>query len=325
MTLQWVAQKVTRLLAGESVFRPLLVHARDLAPERARNSVQRGGSTLFFNPDHLLLYPQTLARIGERFVRRSDMLVSQLMRDQAGLRLVMHPCVGVRHNRSSTTRTKLKSETLIQDVLGYALYRTEHDLMHDRTANARRFELLAWTDAELKKGVRLVRKYLDERLAALTLNAWRIFGLAGTIQAATRHIVARDAAWTSMTDRAAFKAIADEMTVVQREFEPLEVKKFADQIRHDVKDKDIRSAFESMDGLIAEYHNAFADAILSEPTKQQARESRARAVLRGVSDCTELRLLGMGGEGVVFTDERRVFKVLDLRKVRARAIALSCG
>jgi broad specificity phosphatase PhoE/glycosyltransferase involved in cell wall biosynthesis len=315
--LRWIGQKVARLLAGESVSRPLVVNARDLPLEAAIDSVQRGGSALFFNPAHLLLYPQTLARFGDQFVRRSDMLVSQLMRDQAGLRLVMHPCVGVRHDRSSTGRATLASETLLQDVLGYALYRAENDLMQGRTAEQRKSPLLAWTDSELRLGVRLVRKYRDERLAALTWNAWRIFGLAGAIRSAARCIAANHPAWGGGEARAALQAIASEMDRLRSEFRPTAVAEFAERVRHSTSDAAIRGAFVSMDGLIAEYRATHAGVAIESPAFEEAREARARQVLRGALGKSPLRLLGMGGEGVVFTDERRVFKVLDLMKPRA--------
>jgi broad specificity phosphatase PhoE/glycosyltransferase involved in cell wall biosynthesis len=315
--LRWMGQKVTRLLAGESVSRPLVVHARDLPLEAATDSVHRGGSALFFNPAHLLLYPQTLARFGDQFVRRSDMLVSQLMRDQAGLRLVMHPCVGVRHDRSSTARATLASETLLQDVLGYALYRAENELMQGRTAEQRKSPLLAWTDSELRLGVRLVRKYRDERLAALTWNAWRIFGLAGAIRSAARRIAADHPAWGGGEARAALQAIASEMDRLRSEFRPSAVDKFAERVRHSTSDAAIRGTFVSMDGLIAEYRATHTGVAIESPAFQEAREARARQVLRGALGKSPLRLLGMGGEGVVLTDERRVFKVLDLVKPRA--------
>lgn len=315
--LRWMGQKVSRLLAGESVTRPLVVQARDLPLEAATDSVQRGGSALFFNPAHLLLYPQTLARFGDQFVRRSDMLVSQLMRDQAGLRLVMHPCVGVRHDRSSTGRATLASETLLQDMLGYALYRAENELMQGRTAEQRKSPLLAWTDSELRLGVRLVRKYRDERLAALTWNAWRIFGLAGAIRSATRRLAADYPAWGGGEARAALQAIASEMDRLRSEFRPSAVAEFAERVRHSTSDAAIRGTFVSMDGLIAEYRATHAGVAIESPAFQEAREARARQVLRGALGKSPLHLLGMGGEGVVFTDERRVFKVLDLVKPRA--------
>lgn len=314
--LRWAGQKVVRLLAGEPVSRPLLVHARDLPLEAAADSVQRGGSALFFNPAHLLLYPQTLARIGDQFVRRSDMLVSQLMRDQAGMRLVMHPCVGVRHDRSSTGRATLASEILLQDVLGYALYRAENELMQGRTAEQRKSPLLAWTDSELRLGVRLVQKYRDERLAALTWNAWRIYGLAGAIRSAARRLAGSHPAWATEEARPALHAIASEMGQLRTEFRPSAVAEFAEHVRRSGTDAAVRAAFLSMDGFIAEYRATHTGVAIESPAFQEAREARARQLLRSTPGKSPLRLLGMGGEGVVFTDEHRVFKVLDLLKHR---------
>jgi broad specificity phosphatase PhoE/SAM-dependent methyltransferase/glycosyltransferase involved in cell wall biosynthesis len=316
--LQWLGEKVDRLLAGEGVFRPLVVRARDLAPEAAVDSVQRGGSAVFFNPTHLLLYPHTLARVGDQFVRRADMLVSQLMRDQAGLRLVMHPCVGVRHDRSSTSRAVMASEPLRQDVLGYALYRAVDEVMQRRREEARRAPLLAWTEKELGEGVRLVRKYLDERLAALTWNAWRIFGLAGAIRTATRRIVKSNPSWASREAHAALDAIATEMDRLRSEFRPSAVSVFAERLRRGVSDASIQGAFVSMDAMIGEYRATHSGALAGMPAFQDVREARARAVLGELSVEAPLRLLGMGGEGVAFTDERRVYKVLDLLKPRPK-------
>jgi broad specificity phosphatase PhoE len=314
--LMWAGKKVARLLAGEPVSRPLVVHARDLPLAAAVDSVQRGGSAIFFNPAHLLLYPQALARIGDQFVRRSDMLVSQLMRDQAGMRLVMHPCVGVRHDRSSTGRATLASETLLQDVLGYALYRAENELMQGRTAEERESPLLAWNDTELRLGVRLVRKYCDERLAALTWNAWRIYGLAGAIRSAARRLAGSHPAWATDEARAALHAIASEMDRLRSEFRPSAVAEFAERVRRSGTDAAVRAAFVSMDGFIAEYRATHTGVAIESPAFQEAREARARQVLRRALGKSPLRLLGMGGEGVVFTDEHRVFKVLDLLKPR---------
>jgi hypothetical protein len=85
-----------------------------------------------------------------------------------------------------TTRATLASETLRPGRAGYALYRTENELMQRRSAEERAVSTARLVGQELREAVRLVRKYLDERLAALTLNAWRIYGLAGAIREAAR-------------------------------------------------------------------------------------------------------------------------------------------
>lgn len=312
-----LGERVGRLLAGEAVTRPLSIRAADLPAAAAHDSVQRGGSTLFFEPAHLLLYPQTLARLGEHHLRRSDMLVSQLQRDQAGLKLVMHPCVGVRHDRSRTTRATLASETLRQDVLGYALYRTANELMQRRPSDRRAVPLLAWSDAELLEAVRLVRKYLDERLAALTLNARRVYGLAGSIRDAARRLAADPTRTWDSASLDALGLIAAEMDRIRGEFQPSAVTTFASRVRSGVADSHIRGAFSSMDALVSDYRATQGPSAATAPAFRAAREARARAILERARPGMSLRLLGMGGEGVAFTNEAQVYKVLDLLKRRS--------
>jgi SAM-dependent methyltransferase len=310
--LQGVADRVERLLAGEAVFRPLMLDPRALPIAAAIDSVQRGGSTIFFNPQHLLAYPQTLARMGNRFVRRSDMLITQLMRDQMGLKIVMHAAAGVRHNRSCTVRTQLDDVTLWEDVLGYALYRGADELMRARSPERRRDPLLAWARDELKSAVRRVHKYVNERLAALTLSAWRILGLADSIRQAARRLAGSTSEWARGSEQDNLNRVAKEMDRICSQFRPTAVATFAERIRKSISDADIKNTFVSMDGLISEYRATRASPGPMNDAVQAAREGRARSLLKKAFGATHLRLLGMGGEGIVLTDDVRVFKVLDL-------------
>ncbi len=308
-TLAFIAAKVDRLLAGEAVFRPLVVDARALSVASAVPSAQRGGSTFFFRPDALIEYPQTVARFGDRYVRRSDMLVTQLLRDQLGLEIVMHASAAVRHDRSCAKPALLTNETLWADVLGYSLYRTADELMQRRTPDQRREPLLAWSGDDLKEAVRLVHKYVDERLAAVTLNGWRIVGLAEAILKIAPTLASVYPAAADL-DR-----IVAEMNRICGNFKPNAVASFAERIRASVTDADIKNAFASMDGLISEYR-ATNPAAAGDRGRAEARERRARALLKKAYRVVSLRLLGSGGEGMVFTDEERVYKVLDLVKRR---------
>ncbi|MBY0312061.1 MAG: glycosyltransferase [Phycisphaerales bacterium] len=314
--LQSVASRVDRLLAGEAIFRPLAVNVGSFAVDAAIDSVQRGGSTIFFRPEHLLEYPQNMARFGDRFVRRSDMLVTQLMRDQMGLKIVMHASAGVRHDRTFTKRSQLDDVTLWEDVLGYALYRAANELMQARSPERRREPLLAWTADELKSGTRRVRKYINERLAAFTLNAWRILGLADSIRHAARRMMDGSSEWSVGRAREQLVRIAKEMDRIYSQFKPTAVAMFAEKIRKSVSDADIRNTFGSMDGLISEYRSTRSTPGATDAAVAAARERRARALLKRAFGAAHLRLLGAGGEGIVFTDEVRVFKVLDLLKRR---------
>ncbi|MCH8270143.1 MAG: glycosyltransferase [Planctomycetes bacterium] len=314
--LGFIGSRVDRLLAGEAVFRPLTVDIQTLAVEAAEPSVQRGGSTIFFDPNVLLEFPQTLARLGDRYVRRSDMLVSQLMRDQLGLRIVMHPAAAVRHDRTCTERVALDDRTLREDVLGYALYRSASEIMQQRAPEMRRGALLAWEPVELRRAVKLARKYINERLAALTLSGWRIIGLAEAIRRTGQDLGGAGSAWRGAREQESLRCIILEMDRICGMFKPTAMAAFAEQIRKSVNDADIRDAFLSMDGLISEYRATHGAPAVEDEKRAVARERRARALLKREYGANSLRLLGAGGEGVVFTDELRVYKVLDLLKRR---------
>ena len=317
--LEGIAGTVDRLRAGEAVFRPLAIKPDSLASSAATDSVQRGGSTIFFRPEHLLEYPQTLARIGDCFVRRSDMMVTVLMRDKLGLRAVMHPAAGVCHDRSSTHPVDLDDPALKADILGYALFRAFDELMQARSLEHRRQPLIAWGPDELKDAVRLVNKYLEERLAAFSLNAWRILGLAKSISTTARRLANGASFGSDRRGKEHLLRIASEMDQVREAFDPATVTVFAEGVKKTASEADICNAFLSMDGLIHEYR-ATVDLRKFNSLSEKwiaAREARARDLLARFYGSGPLRLLGAGGEGIVFTDEERVYKVLDLLKPRS--------
>lgn len=317
--LQYIGSRIDRLRAGEPVFRALEVPAEDLAVSAAQQSTQRGGSAIFFNPQVLLEYPQTLARFGDRFVRRSDMLVTRLMRDQLGLTTVMHPAAAVRHDRSCTTPSVL-DDVLWEDVLGYALYRACDELFEAGSTDRKRSPLLAWTQSELATAVRLIRKYIDERLHAFALNSWRTLGLAEAILHTAEMLKGHEGPWAGAGHGEQLQRIIDEMDRVARQFQPEAVSEFCRSIRQSVSDSDIRDTLLSMDGLINEYR---ATHSRNDDSRHASRERRARELLDQNYECRNLRLLGQGGEGVVFTDGSRVYKVFDILKRRPNHDALS--
>ena len=303
-----------RLLAGEAVFRPLRIAAEELSLPDGRPSIQRGGSAILFDPRVILEYPHTLARMGDGYVRRSDMLVSQLMRDQLDLKIVMHPAAGVRHDRTFTERTTLNCDTLRDDVLGYALCRAANEVMQARPPAKRTGPLLAWSAEELRDALRLVRKYIAERLAAFTLSAWRIVGLAETIRQLTTQMLEPGSAWSTGDSAEHLACIREEMHRICGTYRAATA--FAEDIRSCVTDADIRAAFSSMDGVISEYRATRARLPGADARLEASREDRARALLKRAYRIKDLRLLGSGGEGIVFTDETNVFKVFDLLKKR---------
>jgi broad specificity phosphatase PhoE/SAM-dependent methyltransferase len=188
--------------------------------------------------------------------------------------------------------------------------------MAARPATQQREPLLAWSSEELKRGARLVRKYTDERLAAFTLSAWRVLGLADSIRGRVRRLLATKSSWTEGAARDALGRIAGEMDLICSLFKPTAVTQFAEKVRRAASESNVRDAFASMDGLISEYRATRQTPCPADMGVTESRERRARALLKRAYGSKDLRLLGAGGEGIVFTDEQRVFKVFDLLKRR---------
>ena len=67
--------------------------------------------------------------------------------------------------------------------------------------------------------------------------------------------------------------------------------------------------FRSMDGLIHEYRTTNQVLSADDHGLSRVRERQARETLEKTYAIKSLRLLGAGGEGVVFTDESWVYKV----------------
>ena len=285
-------------------------------PCRLENSIQRGGSTFFFNPAVLLRIPQTIARVGNRFVRRSDMLVSQLMRDQLGLRIIMHPAAGVTHSRTHTHKTTPEDRTLGDDVLGYALCRTAEEIASSLPAEQRGQPLLSFSNEEAAQAIRRFTKYLNERLASVKLSGWRILGLAKTIRFTAASLLSPSSAWATDPSRESLNRLVNEMDGIIDMYRPEDVANRCESVRSGVTDRDIRNAFLSMEGLVTEYLETYSDYRAEDDKRTELRKTRARALLAREYGITSPRLLGLGGEGIAFTDDVRVYKVLDILKRR---------
>jgi len=315
--LSELAERVSRLMAGENIFRPLTLSTRELALDSASPSAQRGGSTIFFNQRLLATFPHTLSRIGENFVRRSDMVVTTLMNNHLGAHIVMHSSASVRHNRAWTSESAANDEVISADVLGYAFSRAIAELMNARGGKKMGEALINWSAEELERGAELTRKYTEERLAAFCMGAARIRGLCKAINGIVEDPTWTASTWSDPMCRKAFTQIRNHVLHILDEFSEEKIKSTSEQIYKRINRDLVRQALMSMDGLVDEYRRACASVSLPRPINANVREKLALSKLSlcGVNP-SNLRLLGAGGEGIVFTDGVSVYKVFDLLKHR---------
>lgn len=310
-----LAPLLPRALAGEQVTRPLELSGTsdDL------DSIRRGPTALWFHPEDLLLAPNTLARVGDTFTRRSDMLVALLSRDMHRLKSVETSAITVRQDRSDLV-PEGDPDKLRLDILGYALYSALEDVLQGcREPSPSRAEPASvFDEVDLRVALSKFRKYVDERCFALSLSAWRLRG----IESSARAWIEREAPALPDTKLEAGRRIVETLSTFARSLTP----QLAEELRlacHEFTDGQIRGSFASILPTLRAQRAKAARNFDIRAALHEQRVFLAEAALKRALGTNNLRYLGAGAEGVAFSDGARAFKVIDYWKARDRDRAIS--
>lgn len=295
-----LCSSLNRLLAGEQVFRPLVIDAAALTSFDVKDGLYRGGNTWIFDIEALRDVPNVVPHIGGRVTRRSDMIWALLQRDRFRRRVVSVP-LGVYHARELQFADPVRDEcSLIDDIRGFAVFSALQDKSIDPNVNlAERTE-----------------KYREERLAAFRLSVHRIRGLGRELTA-----LARSQGWIQVhADR--LLAFAD---TVLRQVDFALLNRVSEAVRQ-LSGFDIVAFEECLSVTMAEHQVRLRFGTLIDTQLGEQRLVNAESVARRVASShlrgdQELRCLGQGSEGVVLTDGQSVFKVIDYWKPRTAAMA----
>lgn len=299
LVMKRIAARLPRILAGEQVFRPLVISAKTLSDTRLQESIQRGGSAIFFRPEVLLDIPHTIARLGERFTRRSDMLVTLLMRQQMEQKAVLHAAAAVRHDRHDVKTRRMDETTLWDDVLGYAIVRAFEETSRAGSPDRR------------KRFVKLARKYVNERLVAYVLSAFRAIGLAASLKEVIRRGRETRPIWAN--DPEAARALCEMEHFADRllgEHKQSAILKFTKKVKNSASERDLEQFFDAIAHGIESFHRM--NQVVGRLTfADDQRVLNAKAAIERLCEARDLSLLGCGDEGVVMHDGTRIYKVFD--------------
>lgn len=298
-----LAFRAERILAGEQVFRPLANLPQPLVP--TEDGLHRGGNTFVLDIETLRLAPNPSPSIEGRLTRRSDMLWALLQRQYFNKQVKAIP-IGCYHDRSRVPINSLDAERLVDDIRGYAMFSAIQDspgiIECDENGG------LSLNENEIKEVVSRVGKYLKERFSAFRLSFYRVRGLTQVLQ---QLMDDKSAWWTQDEYRSAVKQLQNfaehlddcyRMEILQR-------------IESEIKVLDrchVREFLEHMPREIEEHRRRLSDVSLLISGFETERIANAQAIakkLAGIS--SPLRVLGLGMEGVVLTDDKKVFKVFD--------------
>lgn len=276
-----------RILAGEQVFRELVLPIEDVRNFPIEPSLYRGGNTFVLDIEALADTPNPAAHLGNRFARRSDMLWAYVQQKHRG-RSVGGVPTATYHDRSFLPiPDELDVAGLAQDIRGHAVFRA----------------LVEVGDASIPVAIAAATKFEDERLLAFRISAYRIRGLADEIE----HWARADA--PPAIDREEWIRLANR---VRRQFSEASVAAVTSLLLDD------RGSFEefftSLKGLLtAQPSPTPSPSFLARMKAERIRNAEATVA---PTPANQLRVLGCGAEGVALTDGRHVFKVIDYWKAR---------
>ncbi len=300
-----------RMRGGELLTRPLMVDEANLPIGAAVESIMRGGSTVFFKPEQLMLCPQYCACVNGVWVRRSDMLHSLVLAKLYGIKIVMHPAVAVRHGREYSMPVERLTDTFVQDVLGYGLYRgAEAAFSEISPQTVRGICGVFFEDDRLDRAAYAARKAVRERLAAMELSAWRIRGLVGSclskLQALRQQQLINEEQANNLTD---------ELEKIKSLMDTASIRINSETLLGDITSQDFSDTYKQLELQAVAMQTSFKSLRTDQLIDQ--RVERARKML-GLS--MDAELLGVGWEGVVFRVGQVAVKLLDVaRPDRVRA------
>ncbi len=309
--LRHVGSKCRRILAGEQLFRPLLVPDTDPVAA-AHDSLMRGGNTLVFRLDLLREAPNLAPRFGARFARRSDTLWAIHARYRSGRRIAAMP-IALVHDRSDDVRVGIDMGTWADDILGHAFARAYDEILKARPPDAG--PLTAQERAQL---MTRTRGHVDGRFGQCRLGAHRIRGLTSAVRRTAD--VAAPTWWTADPDTAAavanLRRLADE---VDEAFSPAAIARLGASL-HD------RLQAHGIDAFLDEVERALpggpADSVELSSWTRDSRIARARRLVAKHLRLQADGVLGLGAEGVVLGVGERAIKVFDRWSRSSRADSL---
>ena len=314
-----LVSRLTDILGGKQVFRPLVQSGRagdsgDLTP-----SARRGPNTLVFDVEALREFPNAVPAIDGTDTRRSDMVWSLLNAHAGGRRVVQAP-LPVRQDRGPNPSRRPDLGTLAQDIRGYALYSALHDVLL-RKAQGRQAQgkppygtgLLDFDDDEIDQATASYSNHLAERLRAFELNSIRVMGLVHALRPfCDRTSAVGRLAWWLHSPRYepsvdGLRCFVEALSSVYNE---ARIQEFISRLS-DTGTGPVRDYFRNLRETVQRHRSRVRLPV--EALQRAAEDFVSKEFSTGPLTC-----LGVGGEGVVLTDGQQVYKYFHSWNTRNR-------
>ncbi len=303
--LSEISSRVAEIFMGAQVFRPLVQSATNNPSVDLKQSINRGPSTLVFDPQALREFPNSVPKIDGIDTRRSDMAWSILNRF-AGRREVVQSSLPVRQERRTAQDVNSAFKTLAQDIQGFAICAAmEAVLRHkqDRGNRASGTGFLSFGREEIDLAMAIYRQSRDERLAAFEWNFARISGLVQSIARFCCPGAANGSSpwWISSPGYAeSARRLGEFWETLSSVYTPDRLAEFRRRVA-EADDTAAREYFLNLHQVVARHRS-----MVTLPVDAIRTEAEAR--IKDEFGTGPLICLGVGEEGAVFTDGSMVYK-----------------
>ena len=314
-----MVSRLPEMLTGSQIFRPLVQTVRDDPVSGLVPSVNRGPSTLLFDLQALRDFPNAVPTIGGSDTRRSDMVWSLLNRFVGGCKIVQAP-LPVRQVRRAIPDAGPDFHTLAQDIRGYALYSSLHDVLLDRAQERQRRgeppysrRLLVLDDDHIERAIRLYVKYVRERSRAFELSFLRVMGI---ISALRRFYHRGDsdctAAWwlEAPEHQASVARLRRFVEVLESIYTDEQLDEFKQSLA-EIDKAQVERYLRTLPETAARYRS-------NTPLPREKLKEAAEQYVRAQFGTGPLTCLGIGEEGVSLTDGLLVYKYFHYWKSRVK-------
>lgn len=282
----WIKQ----LIGGSNLSRPVI----DYPNKTIEKIPPRGGNTLIINPKCIRDYPNISPRIGNTSFRRGDRFWCILNYYHGG-RIITESPITVKHTRTLKREDAFSFSRLLSDFYGSSFVKAMEDYYttkNDELGWTPRRIQLSLSEESIETIISLFNKHLLDRVTNFTMNAYRINGLLKNIRKQLNNI----------TDLS--YSIHKELDFIESTFSSDNISMF-ENISLAINYEELKQFLR----LLKQYVKTYRDNISTKITNREIVHSKVTLTNLGLlTRKDDVKLLGYGDEGTVFTDGKKVFK-----------------
>ena len=304
-----IVNKIEKIFCGEQIFRPILANPVINPFETLKPSINRGGNTLILNKETLNEFQNYVPSFKGKDFRRSDMVWSLLNRYISD-RTIVQLSLPITHDRSfiKNKEFSLDFDKLREDIQGYAVYSSLFDIFRKKVQDRQFFgrkrydeKFMTFTEKEKEEFVRLYKKYFTERYIAFELSVFRILGILKMVK--LRYLnKSNNSPWWLESEKylKPVNKLKDFFQIIEKNYSSFDsniIKKGLEEISE-----------ETLEQYCSNLYEAVYDYRFTKPIDINII-NEAKNILSQYIEVRSLKVLGIGKEAIILTDNNKVYKI----------------